>query len=107
MKVVLSAYKPKGTNIHVYFKPHSASDPQEFDLKNYILMDQETSPGTYSWGEEDFQEFIFKTKKESASYTSGNILYETFKTFSIKIAYVADSTYDMPRIKDLRAIALD
>ena len=107
MKVVLSAYKPKGTNIHVYFKPHSASDPQEFDLKNYILMDQETSPGTYSRGEEDFQEFIFKTKQESASYTSGNILYESFKTFSIKIAYVADSTYDMPRIKDLRAIALD
>ena len=36
-----------------------------------------------------------------------NALYETFKTFSIKVAFVANTTYDMPRVKDLRAIALD
>jgi hypothetical protein len=107
MKVVLSAYKPKGTDIHVYFKPQSASDPEKFDLKNYILMEQETSPGTFSKGKNDFQEFVYKTANENSNYTSNNALYETFKTFSIKVAFVANTTYDMPRVKDLRAIALD
>ena len=107
MKVVLSAYKPKGTDIHVYFKPHSASDQEKFDLKNYILMSQETSPGTFSRGKDDFQEFVYKTANENANYTSNNALYETFKTFSIKVTFVANTTYDMPRVKDLRAIALD
>tara|TARA_Y100001951_G_scaffold49040_1_gene38650 strand:+ start:1655 stop:4474 length:2820 start_codon:yes stop_codon:yes gene_type:complete len=107
MKVVLSAYKPKGTDIHVYFKPQAASDPEKFDLKNYILMEQETSPGTFSRGKNDFQEFVYKTTNENSNYTSDNALYETFKTFSIKVAFVANTTYDMPRVKDLRAIALD
>ncbi len=107
MKVVLSAYKPKGTDIHVYFKAHSEADPEEFDLKNYTLMAQETSPGTYSKGDEDFQEFVYKTVNDTVEYASGNALYNTFKTFSIKISMVANTTYDMPRVKDMRAIALD
>jgi len=107
LKVVLSAYKPKGTDIHVYYKAKAESDPQEFDSKNYTLMEQETSPGTVSIGRDDFQEFIYKTKKETTGYTSNNALYETFKTFSVKISYVANTTYDMPRVKDMRAIALD
>ena len=107
LKVVLSAYKPKGTDIHVYYKAKAESDPQEFDSKNYTLMEQETSPGTVSIGRDDFREFIYKTKKETTGYTSNNALYGTFKTFSVKIAYVANTTYDMPRVKDMRAIALD
>ena len=70
-------------------------------------MSQETSAGTFSRGEEDFQEFVYKTVNETAEYSSGGALYETFKTFSIKISMVANTTYDMPRVKDLRAIALD
>ena len=53
------------------------------------------------------QEFVYKTANENSNYTSNNALYETFKTFSIKVAFVANTTYDMPRVKDLRAIALD
>ena len=107
MKVVLSAYKPKGTDIHVYYKVHSEADPEEFDLKNYKLMQQETTPGTFSRGQEDFQEFVYKTINETTEYTSGGALYNSFKTFSVKISMVANTTYDMPRGKDLRAVALD
>ena len=76
-------------------------------MKNYILMNQETSSGTISKGKEDIKEFIFKTPSEAAAYTSNSVRYETFKTFAVKIALVADTTYDMPRVKDMRAIALD
>jgi hypothetical protein len=107
LKIILNAYKPLGTNVHVYYKVKNADDPDDFDLKNYILMTQETSSGTISKGQENIVEFVYKTSSETTAYTSNNVRYETFKVFSIKIALVADTTYDMPRVKDMRAIALD
>ena len=107
LKVILNAYKPLGTNIHVYYKVKNADDPDDFDVKDYTLMSQETSSGTISKGKEDIVEFIFKTPNETTAYSSNNVRYETFKIFAIKIALVADTTYDMPRVKDMRAIALD
>ena len=55
----------------------------------------------------NIQEFIYKTSAETTAYTSNSIRYETYKTFAVKIALVANTTYDMPRVKDMRAIALD
>ena len=107
LKIILNAYKPKGTDVHVYYKVKNADDPEDFDLKNYILMSQETSAGRTSKGKDDIQEFIYKTSSETTAYTSNSIRYETFKTFAVKIALVANTTYDMPRVKDMRAIALD
>lgn len=107
LKIILNAYKPLGTDVHVYYKVKNADDPDDFDLKNYTLMSQETSSGRISKGKEDIQEFIYKTSSEDTSYTSNSIRYETFKTFAVKIALVANTTYDMPRVKDMRAIALD
>ena len=107
LKIIINAYKPLGTDVHVYYKVKNSDDPDDFDLKNYILMTQETSSGTISKGKEDIQEFIYQTPAETAAYTSNSVRYETFKTFAIKIALVADTTYDMPRVKDMRAIALD
>ena len=107
LKVILNAYKQLVTNIHVYYKIKNADDPDDFDIKNYTLMSQETSSGTVSKGKEDVQEFIYKTPSDSVAYTSNKVRYETFKTFAIKIAMVANTTYDMPKVKDMRAIALD
>ena len=107
LKVILNAYKPLGTDVHVYYKVKNADDPDDFDIKTYTKMSQETSSGTISKGKEDIQEFIFKTPNETTAYSSNNVRYETFKIFAIKIALVAATTYDMPRVKDMRAIALD
>ena len=107
LKIIINAYKPLGTDVHVYYKVKNADDPEDFDMKNYILMSQETSSGTISKGKEDIKEFIFKTPSETTAYTSNSVRYETFKTFAVKIALVADTTYDMPRVKDMRTIALD
>ena len=107
LKIVMNAYKPKGTEIHVYYKVKNADDPDDFDLRTYTLMSQETSAGRISKGKNDIQEFVYKTSGETTAYTSNKVRYETFKTFAVKIALVADTTYDMPRIRDMRAIALD
>ena len=70
-------------------------------------MTQETSSGTISKGKDDIVEYIYKTPNDTTAYTSNSVRYETYKIFAVKIALVADTTYDMPRVKDMRAIALD
>ena len=107
LKVVLNAYKPLGTDVHVYYKVKNGDDPDDFDLKTYTLMTQETSSGTASKGKDDIQEFIYNTPLDSTAYISDKVRYETFKTFAIKIALVANTYYDMPKVRDMRAIALD
>ena len=43
----------------------------------------------------------------SINYTnSSGASFNTFKTFAIKIVMSADQTYDVPKIRDLRAIAM-
>ena len=54
----MNAYKPKGTEIHVYYKVKNADDPDDFDLRTYTLMSQETSAGRISKGKNDIQEFV-------------------------------------------------
>ena len=41
IKVILNAYKPLGTGIHLYYKVKHKDDPQDFDEKSYVLMNQE------------------------------------------------------------------
>ena len=67
LKIIVKAYKPLGTNVHVYYKVKNGDDPDDFDMKNYILMTQETSAGTISKGKEDIQEFIYQTPAETAA----------------------------------------
>ena len=107
LKVVLNAYKPIGTEIYCYYKVKNSDDPDDFDKKNYVLMSQETTSGVRSKGKDDFQEYIFKTANEEAAYESNKIRYETFKVFAIKIVILASTTHDMPRLRDVRAIAMD
>ena len=70
-------------------------------------MSQETSNSVYSLSPEDTQEFIYQTAADSIEYTSDNVNYEKFKTFSIKIALTSDTSATVPKVRDMRAIALD
>ena len=107
MKVIVNAYKPIGTGIHIYYKVRADSDPEDFDNKKYVLMTQETVSSQYSGDYNDIKEYVFKTTDDKVEYTSENTLYDKFKTFSVKIVLTAESNSEVPRLTDLRAIALD
>jgi hypothetical protein len=42
----------------------------------------------------------------SISYVSNGVSYDTFRTFAIKIVMAGTNSADVPRIRDLRIIAL-
>jgi len=113
LKLYMDAYKPRGANIHAYYKVLSSEDSEPFDEKSWVLMKQQTSDTTYSVSEHDFKRFEFKTFDEKISYISGgDARYEKFRTFSIKLVMTLDrgsqdTFIGIPKIANLRAIALD
>ena len=107
LKVFINAYKPKNTDIKVYYKVHSLEDPEDFEDKPYVLFTQETDLNLISASESDIKEYVFRTSANNISYTSGTQTYDNFKTFSIKIVLGSSSTAIIPKVKDMKAIALD
>jgi hypothetical protein len=111
LRVYLTAYKPSGSNIHVYYKLLSKSDPDAFTDKNYQLMTQLGNPNFVSTGDFDYRELKFAPGQNgvpdnSISYDSNGTSYSSFRTFAIKVVLRGTSTVDVPKVRDVRVIAL-
>ena len=113
LRLYMDAYKPRGANISAYYKVLSGDDTERFDEKPWVLMEQKTASTTYSLNENDFKRFDFKTYNEKITYIStAGAKYDKFRTFSIKLVMTLDrvsqdSFIGIPKIVNLRAIALD
>ena len=68
---------------------------------------QETISSTFSTSEEDIREFTYKTANDVVQYSSGGITYDDFKTFAVKIVMTSNNVITIPKLRDMRAIALD
>ena len=111
LRIYMTAYKPSNSNILVYYKLLSTSDPETLDDKGYQLMTEIGNSNFVSVGPNDYRELSFApgsggTANNSVSYTSGSTAYNSFRTFAIKIVMSGSSTVDVPKIRDFRAIAL-
>ena len=107
IKVILNAYKPLGTNLYLYYKVKAEDDQTDFDDKSYVLMNQETDSSIVSGSEEDVKEFVYKTTNEKITYTSDNVEYDKFKTFAVKMVLTSNNAVTVPKVRDMRVIALD
>jgi len=111
LRVYLTAYKPSGSNIYVYYKLLSQSDPDDFDDKNYQLMTELGNENFASINSTDYRELTFApgtggVANNQISYTSGSTSYRSFRTFAIKVVLAGTSPVDVPKVRDFRAIAL-
>ena len=70
-------------------------------------MTQQTDSNKISANESDIHEYTFKSPDNVITYTSNSVTYDKFKTFAIKIVLGSASSATIPKIKDLKAIALD
>lgn len=111
LRVTLRAIRPQGTNIMVYYKALSASDPQNFSDLNWQLMfleNNQISPDLITP-----IDFVYRPTSNLTEnrlfYTQDDILYPlggTFKYFAIKIVMLAECGCVPPVIRHMRAIAL-
>ena len=111
LRVYLTAYKPAGSDIYVYVKPLSISDPTKFVDREWQLLTQITSTNFVSAGKDDFRELVYapginNVANNTIFYTSAGSGFTNFKTFAIKIVIAGSDTVNVPQIRDLRVIAL-
>jgi hypothetical protein len=126
IRVYLTAYKPSGSNLLVYYKIMHSDDADGMNEKKWIPMTLNEGQGfttTYRYSSsensEDFIELVYDTPywsdtyKAGANNSTGIIEYQSnskarfsgYKYFAIKIVPVSPSGANPPRVKDLRAIA--
>lgn len=109
LRLFLTANKPTGTDIKVYYKIRDHIDAETFDQKRYTLMFQVTPDSVISVDEEEMLEYEYKGSNtaDQISYTnSQDVTYRTFNQFAIKIVLLSDNTTKFPTVYDMRAIAL-
>jgi len=111
LRVYLLGYMPPQGNIYVYAKYLAAGDPQGFNEKNWSLLTQIGGGNFVSADDSDYREMTFApgangVETNNISYTSGSVTYTTFATFAVKVVMTSADPTDVPKIKDLRIIAL-
>jgi hypothetical protein len=87
----------------------SVSDTTDFKDREYQKMECFNPTTTPSTTEFDFREYEYRPSltTNSVTYTTEDgATYDTFKTFAIKIVMTSDDTSIVPKVKDLRIIAL-
>lgn len=109
LRVFLTAVKPAGSSVQVYYKVRNALDEESIDERNWTRMAQKTSEFIYSQNSEPLEfEYQPSLTSNNITYTTSSTTYKTFSQFAIKIVLSASDTTaaKIPYVYDLRAIAL-
>jgi hypothetical protein len=134
LKIWLTAYRPPGTDIIVYGKFKNSSDSTEFDQIPWTRLQREDKTNFTSANNNrfDFKEFQFSlgttgfqadgTTVTSTATAGGSAIlqgdtdfryvdqegaiYTNYKYFAVKIVMTSTGPHRIPRVKDMRALAL-
>lgn len=112
LRVYLTAHKPSGSSIDVYYKILASGDQETWRQKKWQLMTQIDNVSYVSETIDHFAELVFAPGTDNepdniVSYnsdTSGE--FHEFTSFQIKIVLSGVNTVDVPRVRDFRAMAL-
>lgn len=114
LMVTLTAYKPSTSDVLVYYKIKHAEDYDTFDNKKWTQMSLQGDANYSSVANQnDFIELKYQIPTANmngvgnvASYTSDGIQYSGFKQFQVKIVLTGTNSALVPKVADLRVIAL-
>jgi len=115
LRVYMDAYRPSSAGILVYYKVLSPSDSTVFENNNWQLMTEAADTVNFSsTNEDDYAELTFSPglygtgiSDNRISYTSAaGTTFNIFNVFAVKVVMYGSTTYDVPKISNLRVIAL-
>jgi len=110
LKVYLSNQIPDGCDVKVYGKFQEATDPSNFDDLDWIELETVNPPlnTTAKSGYVEYQYTIPTANKNAGvlEYTVGSATYSGYKSFAVKVIPLSTNTSVVPRVRELRAIAL-
>lgn len=112
--VYMTAIRPQGTDVNVYYKVLSATDTDPITAKRWQLMSKKFD--VYSPDQKNGVNLTFNTgtntlgiPKGSVNYVENSVTYPLggkFKTFAIKVVLNANDPTVSPVIQNLRIIAV-
>ncbi len=116
INIFLTSYRPPGTDVKVYVKFLNAEDAETLSQKYWIEMEKQGGGDLiYSSiaNRDNYKEYTFSPPTSVKSgpngevqYTVGNTTYTGYKYFAVKIVLTATNPAIVPRVADLRVIAL-
>lgn len=113
MRVYMTAYRPTGTNIHVYYKILAREDTQKFEDGNWQKMTLVEAANKFSITKNNFIEYIAAPGESGVAanevqYTSKDtgVTYDTFYKYAIKVVLSSTDSTVVPKLKDIRVLAL-
>jgi hypothetical protein len=121
MNVFLTAYRPPDTDVKVWMKLLNGEDSDPMTQKVWIEMEKSYGGDvTYSSiaNKNDFKEYKYLLPAQTLTTggldangiftykNSADVQFTTFKSFQIKVGILANNSAVIPRVADLRTIAL-
>jgi len=107
LKVILNVNRPLSTDIQVYYKVLSQYDYTPFGNRPYVLLPKVDLGGySYTGDNQYIEEEYYAEDIEYIGTDGSGGRYTDFKAFAIKVVFLSSNEAAVPRIKDLRAIAL-
>ena len=114
LHLIVTGYRPTGSDIKCYIKPQNSYDSDVFDLNPWIELELFEGNGVFSSNSNlnDYREFKFRVSdanKATGVLTYANALgtnFDGFRRFAIKIEMLSPNVYNAPTLRDYRGIAL-
>jgi len=118
MNIFLTSYRPPGSDVKVWVKILHAEDSDPIAQRPWIELEKKLSGDSiYSSlsNRNDFIEYQYGFQSANLTGAMGQVQYRNtantatftgYKYFSVKVGLLADDTSIVPRVADLRVIAL-
>ena len=114
INVIVTGYRPKGSDIKVYIRPQNAYDGQSFNEIDWIELELFEGVNVFSSNINigDYKEFKYRVASGNKdvdgvlTYTSSAGTFSGYRKFAIRIDMLAENIHSAPTLADYRAIAL-
>ena len=117
LELIVSGYRPGGTDIKCYIKAKNAFDNSPFDALDWTELELFEGVGVFSstTNIRDYREFKYRIPAAnkvgglaSGGFTYSNIhgVFTGYRTFAIKIELLSPNVHNAPTLLDYRGIAL-
>jgi len=113
INVIVTGYRPTGTDIKVYIRAQSPFDSAGFETVPWTELELFEGVGTFcsKTNIRDYKEFRYRIADANKNagvyeYTSSNGTFQEFRRFAIKIELLSSNIHNAPTLMDYRAIAL-
>jgi hypothetical protein len=114
IEVLLTGYRPNGSDIKVYIRPQNIYDSASFNTIPWIELEVTEGVNVYSSdvNKDDYREFKYalptanRDGNGALEYTSTSGTFVGYRKFAIRIDMLTSDISKCPTVRDYRALAL-